>query len=223
MFEVRMTCEYNGEFFNGERHAFSSDEFASLIWNLTIGRYEERRVRAERTGVRPNVLDQDIRRTFGESNVFTGLYLLTSTTNKNECSRYVMIATDELPRWLEHNIKQSVPLLIVERSDEDLSSWFRNTLGFAYSVVDIDYIANGRNGIILIEEKAKANVESLSYGQEESYREFMRCLTTQSETFICNVVSNDEVIVRSFSERSRVGFPYGEGAISIYQFLSNIQ
>ncbi|MGL4802052.1 MAG: hypothetical protein ACRC18_07275 [Cetobacterium sp.] len=163
-------------------HNLTSDELKDVIITTTNSVYENTRVLSERTGKRPTLIEPFLN-TLTNGVLLKGVFLVTalSRVNRDPNTRYMLVATGDKDQYLDFlsKINPQIPFIHVDCSAFTpiheggyLSTWFRNTMGRAFSFIDIDFIFLKANKIILIEEKT--HIGELGYGQEMSYNELLR-------------------------------------------------
>ena len=164
----------------------SREEFKDFIISTTHGVFENTRVLPERTGLRPESL-QDLVDSLEEFRIFKGIYIVTvlGRINNNPKTRYmILIDGEHVSQDILKIFADYIPVYTVIVQNEEkieghasaLSVWFRNTMGRGFSFIDIDYlITNNYTKVVMIEEKiGKSGISSLGYGQALSYWELVK-------------------------------------------------
>lgn len=160
----------------------TSDELKNSIITTTNSVYENTGVLPERSGKRPTLIEPFLN-TLTNGVLLKGVFLVTALyrVNRDPNTRYMLVATGDKNQYLNllSKINPQIPFIHVDCSAFTpiheggyLSTWFRNTMGRAFSFIDIDFIFLKADKIILIEEKT--HIGTLGYGQKMSYDELLR-------------------------------------------------
>lgn len=171
----------------GELLRLTSEEFKQKIISETNCKFENGKVLEERTGLRPESLNDFMQVLSSSLVIQKHVFLVTALcrVNCNKETRYmILIDGNEYDDRLSSLIYDYVPIYSVKiegANDEEgklssLSKWFRETMGRAFSFIDIDYLIINQNytKVALIEEKiGKSGASAIGYGQLISYKELL--------------------------------------------------
>lgn len=171
----------------GELSRLTSEQFKEKIISETNCKYENGRVLEERTGLRPESLNEFIQVLSNNLIVQKHIFLVTALARVNNIkeTRYMLLIDGEDYDYrlstIIHNYVPVYSVKIEGALDQEgklstLSKWFRSTMGRAFSFIDIDYllININYNKVALIEEKiGKSGAASIGYGQLISYKELL--------------------------------------------------
>lgn len=211
---------------NNETFDLNDEQLKEFIINTTHSRYENLSVTSERTGKRPSFL-KDSFETLLKGTLIEGLFLITALgrVNSDKRTRYMLVSIGDKNSYnaLLPYINDYVPFFHIDCSAYTptheggyLSSWFRQTMGRAFSFIDIDFLFLKNENLFLIEEKT--NNATLGYGQKMSYSELMTDIFKKTPTLILVSSSKDKCLLKiskgNFTDK------YREGALSIEDFIN---
>lgn len=169
----------------GEKLNLNSNQLKTKIISETKSVYEDTSVLEERTGLRIKILESFLRKKM--DSVQTDLYVVSAVgrINNDKKTRYIVIIDNrDYDYRINEIINLNIPIYIINYDKDDdseenrtyFSKWFRENMGRAFSLIDVDYLLINKNKdkIVLIEEKVgKNSMLSLGYGQTLSYLEII--------------------------------------------------
>ncbi len=183
-----------------KEESMSSEEFRNFIIQKTESRLEYGRpVIPERTGYRGSKINA-LKENFC---VYENVFLVTaiSRVNNNVNTRY-MILIDETNKkvncqGIEKIVNKNIPIYRIRSNNINqnqqisfLSYWFRKTMGRAFSFIDLDYLIQKDNHIIIIEEKNSLYTK-IGYGQLLSLKELANDIFSVPTTLLFIYIDNN--------------------------------
>ncbi|MCK8825197.1 hypothetical protein [Fuchsiella alkaliacetigena] len=171
---------------SGQTKILNGKEMKKSIIKQTRSKYDHQRPKDEYTGLRSPQLDKLLNQLDSETYaVYKEVFLVSALykVNNNPQTRYLILIDGIQDSYTEitNLIENHIPIWALEIIDRksrsktecsNLSQWFRENMGRAFSFVDMDYLLHNKkeDTVLLIEEKNSSNYK-VGYGQLLSYEE----------------------------------------------------
>ena len=183
---------------NDENFYIDEKSLKNFIINNTNSVFEDLKVKKERTGKRPSPFS-DFKDEIKADYIFEKVFLITALkrVNPDKNSRYMLLSENYNPKLINVLNDYVSAYFIRNKSEDDLylSKFFRNNLGRAFSFIDIDFIFQKGNNILIVEEKSRIE-STFGYGQLLSYKEFLEDVLKQDLNISFCLLNIEEDVIK---------------------------